>query len=63
MPKAKKDKIENQLGQMSEITKNEVVQENNFYKAIKKYEGKESFNPWPVIIILIAIILAIIILL
>jgi hypothetical protein len=58
MPKAKKDIIENQLNQMPDITKNEVIQENNFFKAIKKYEKDEPFNPWPIIIIVISIILA-----
>ena len=60
MPKAK---IEEQLDEMPKITKNEVVQETNFFKAMKKYEGKESFNVWPILLIIAAIIIAIIIIL
>lgn len=55
MPKAK---IEEQLNEMPEITKNEVIQENNFFKAIKKYEKDEPFNPWPIIVIIVSIIVA-----
>ncbi|MDD5053890.1 MAG: hypothetical protein PHT91_03910 [Candidatus Nanoarchaeia archaeon] len=44
-----------ELDSVPEIKKNEVIQETNFYKEIKKYEGKEESGKWKIII---AIILA-----
>jgi hypothetical protein len=63
MPKAKKDRIEEQLEEMPEITKNEVIHESDFYKEIKKYEGKEPLNPLLIIIIVVVLVIAVIILL
>lgn len=60
MPRARKQTIEGLPDEMPEITKNEVIQENNFYKAIKKYEGKEPFNYVPILVIIAAIIIALI---
>jgi hypothetical protein len=57
-------KINDEFSEMQdlpEITKNEVIQGNNFYEEMKKYEGKESFNYWYIILIIISIIVAIII--
>jgi hypothetical protein len=62
MAKAKKDKIEEQLEEMPEITKNEVIKGSDFYKEIKKYEGETPLGPLivAIIIVIAAIILAII---
>lgn len=53
---------QNVFEKMPEIEKSEVIQETNFYKEMEKYEGKETINFWPIIIIALAIIALIIIL-
>jgi hypothetical protein len=63
MPLAKKENIRGQSEEIPIITKNEVVQGTNFYKEIKKYEQKESFNPWLIIAIIALIICGILFLL
>jgi hypothetical protein len=60
MPGAKKESIEGQFGEMPEIKKNEVIQGADFYKAIRKYEAKESFSPWLILLTIAAIIIALI---
>jgi len=58
MPKPRKDKIEEQLDEMPKITKNEVIQETDFYKAIKKYEGETPMGPLFLIIIAAMLVIA-----
>jgi uncharacterized membrane protein YidH (DUF202 family) len=53
---SKKEKIIESPEDLPIITKNEVIQGTDFYKEIKKYEQKESFNPWLIIAIILVII-------
>ena len=55
MPKAKKEELSPEFGELPKIAKNEVIQETDFYKEMKKYEGKEESNIWPIIIIIVLI--------